>query len=73
MFAVQAKSRRLELIGVTVRPSTFAGAVESSVIPDLSSERVPIFPEASTAANFVVICGRSSQTSIKIRVCSWLR
>ena len=53
VFVVHAKSRRLELIGVTVRPSTLAGGVVSpapAVVPDASSERIPIFADVSTAA-----------------------
>ena len=39
------------LIGVTVSPSTLpGGAVESPVVPDPSSERIPIFADVSTAA-----------------------
>ena len=37
-------------MGVTVSPSTFEGAVESPVVPNPSSERIPIFADVSTAA-----------------------
>ena len=37
-------------MGVTVKPVTLAGAVESPGIPDASSERTPIFADVSTAA-----------------------
>ena len=63
----------MELIGVTVSPSTFEGAVESPVVPDPSSERIPIFADVSTGSDFVVVSGRFCQTGcIRVRVASWL-
>ena len=49
MLEVQPKSMRVELTVVADRPATLAGAVESPVFADASSERIPMFPLLSTA------------------------
>ena len=59
-----------------MRPATLPGGVVSpapAVVPNPSSERIPIFAAVIYCSDFVVVGGRLCQTGcIRVRVASWL-